>query len=49
MRATFERGCPSLQNTEGVSVDGHDIGEGLMRGVELRGGFLTVFSPCPQQ
>jgi hypothetical protein len=41
-------GAAPLCKTNAEGVYSHDIGEGWMRGVELRGGFLAVFSPRPQ-
>jgi hypothetical protein len=35
--------------TDDEGVDDHDIDEGPLREVELRGGFLAVSFPHPQQ
>jgi hypothetical protein len=43
----FEQGCPFLQIDGGVGD--HDIGEGPVCEVELRGGFLVASFLHPQQ
>jgi hypothetical protein len=43
----FSEVIPFYKIDEGV--DDHDIGEGHVREVELRGGFLAASFPHPQQ